>query len=142
MTVREVADVAADAGKQYVREARLNNYWGMRLFLLQRITGVGIVFYLFTHMMVIGSIAGGAGSFDRMLARMTDPPWFFLPLEFVLMLALLFHALNGIRVTVLEFGGLARHHKASVALMAAVGLALAFAGGALFYSYIMKAYAA
>lgn len=134
-----VIDEAFRVGKQHRDEARLNAYWGMRAFLAQRITGVAIMLYLFAHMAVIGSIARGPGAFDRMLRRVTEPSWLIAPLEFVLILVIGFHALNGIRVTVLEFGGLARRHRASVAVMAAVFVVLAAVGGVVFASRLLAA---
>jgi succinate dehydrogenase / fumarate reductase, cytochrome b subunit len=120
-------------GKQYLDEQSLNPYPGMRAYLWQRLTGIGITFYLFMHMIVIGSIARGPEAFDRMLGRVTHPAGILAPLEFLLILVIAFHALNGIRVITLEFGGLAKHHRVSVvAMMVAFGV-LAALGALLFF---------
>ncbi len=137
--MRPVVDEAVRIAKEPLDELQLNPYAGMRAFLWQRITGVAIVLYLFLHMTVIGTIARGPEAFDRMLRRVTEPPWLLAPLEFLLILIIGFHALNGIRVTVLEFGGLAKHHRASVLVMVVVFVVLAVGGGALFFTRFLHA---
>jgi succinate dehydrogenase / fumarate reductase, cytochrome b subunit len=132
-----VIEEATHIGKQYLDEQSLNPYPGMRAYLWQRLTGIGITFYLFMHMIVIGSIARGPDAFDRMLGRMTHPAGLLAPLEFVLLLAVAFHALNGTRVIVLEFGGLAKHHRISVVVMIATFVVLAVVGAILFFSRII-----
>lgn len=122
---------------QYRRELILNPLPGMYLMLLQRVTGLGIVFYLLMHIVVIGSVAGGPAGFDATLARVQDPKWLFKPLEFVLMATILLHALNGIRITVLDFRGLSRHNRASVVAMAAVFVPLAAIGGWILLSHVL-----
>jgi succinate dehydrogenase / fumarate reductase cytochrome b subunit len=123
---------------QYYREHLLNPHLGMKLFLLQRITGVGIAFYLLMHMTVIGSVRLGPASFDRMMVLVSEPAWLFKPLEVVLMAALLLHGLNGLRITILDFGSLARHHRVSIAVMAAAFVPLVAIGGYLFLSHIAQ----
>jgi len=122
---------------QYRRELILNPLPGMWSFALQRVTGLGIVFYLLMHIVVMGSVTGGPEGFDASLGRVQSPVIFFKPLEFVLMLVLLAHALNGIRITVLDFRGLSRHNRVSVAIMAAVFVIAAAAGGWLFLGHIL-----
>jgi succinate dehydrogenase / fumarate reductase cytochrome b subunit len=113
---------------EYRREVLLNPHAGMWLFLFQRITGVGLVVYLLMHITVIGSIGRSPEAFDRMMGRVTEPRWAIGPMEIVLFLVLLFHAVNGIRIGVIEFSSLARHHRASVVVMTAVALPLAILG--------------
>ncbi|MBD3175135.1 MAG: succinate dehydrogenase, cytochrome b556 subunit [Armatimonadia bacterium] len=122
---------------QYRRELILNPLPGMWSMVLQRLTGVGIVFYLLMHIVVIGSVAGGPGAFDESMARVQNPVMLFKPLEFILMVVLLLHALNGIRITVLDFGGLSRQNKVSVAIMTAVFVPLAAVGGWIFLSHML-----
>jgi succinate dehydrogenase / fumarate reductase, cytochrome b subunit len=132
-------DEAVHAARRQVDEVRLNPYPGMRALLWQRLTGVGITLYLFAHMAVIGSIARGPDAFDRMLRRVTEPSWVIAPLEFVLILVIAFHALNGIRVTVLEFGSLAKHHRASVLVMVVTLAMLVVLGGTVFFARLLGA---
>jgi succinate dehydrogenase / fumarate reductase, cytochrome b subunit len=120
-------------GKQYLDEQSLNPFPGNRAYLWQRLTGVGITGYLFMHMIVIGSIARGPQTFDKMLGRVTHPAGILAPLEFLLLLVIAFHALNGVRVTVLEFNGLAKHHRVSVLVMMAAFVVLAVVGAILFF---------
>lgn len=136
--MNDTARKAVSIVKRQVDEQSLNPYLGNRSLLAQRLTGLGITFYLFTHMLVIGSIARGPDAFDRMLLRVTHPEGVFAILEFLLLLLIGFHALNGIRVTALEFGGLTKRHRASVVVMLVVFCAAALVGGVAFFSRLAR----
>jgi len=123
---------------QYYREHLLNPHLGMKLFLLQRVTGLGIAFYLLMHITVIGSVRSGPQAFDAMMTRVSEPAWLFKPLEALLMAVLLIHGLNGLRITILDFGSLAKHHRVSIAIMAAAFVPLVAIGGYLFLTHIVS----
>lgn len=102
---------------------------GMWAWLLQRITGVALVFYLFLHIWVISfSAVGDKGlDFDRALALLQTP--FFIALDLLLLAAVLYHALNGIRILAFDLGiGIRAQAVLFWALMAVgvVALALGF----------------
>lgn len=127
-----------EAVKQYRRELRLNALPGMRCHLWQRLTGLGILGYLFMHITVIGSVSLGPDTFDRVIKRVTEPRWLLAPLEFLLLVVLVFHALNGLRIIALEFGTMARHHRLTVwAMMLGFGVLVAL-GGVMFLMYVLK----
>lgn len=75
--------------------------------MLQRITGLGLVFYLFTHIIVISTAQAGADTFDDVLAVFQTPV--FVVLDLFLAAAVLYHGLNGVRVILIDLGvGVAR----------------------------------
>lgn len=84
---------------------------GMWVWLLQRVTGLGLVFYVFLHLFVISySMAGQGGqSFTEVMKFMQAP--FFIVLEIILMAVVLYHALNGIRILLFDVGIGVRHQK-------------------------------
>lgn len=85
---------------------------GMFAWLLHRITGIGITFYLLFHIATIGTlIFMGGPDFNRSLAILMHNPW-FLSLDFLLLAAVLIHALNGIRILIIDFGVWILHQKA------------------------------
>ncbi len=71
-------------------------------FLLMRLTGIGLVVYLFLHLYVLRLLAQGPEAWDAFIALAKSPP--FLALDGLLILGLLYHALNGVRVTLLGLG--------------------------------------
>lgn len=100
----------------------------MWAWLLQRITGLALVFYLFLHIWVISFSAVGKDglSFDLVLTALQTP--FFIVLDLALLAAVLFHALNGIRILLFDLGIGVRSQKVLFGLFMAIGL-LAFGAG-------------
>ncbi len=71
-------------------------------FLLMRLTGIGLVAYLFIHLYVLRLLAQGPEAWDAFIATAKSPP--FLALDGLLILGILYHALNGVRVVLLGLG--------------------------------------
>jgi succinate dehydrogenase / fumarate reductase cytochrome b subunit len=71
-------------------------------FLLMRLTGIGLVIYLFLHLYVLRLLAQGPEAWDAFIATAKSP--LFLMLDGILILGLLYHGLNGLRVTLLWLG--------------------------------------
>lgn len=76
-----------------VRRRRL----GMWAYALNRITGIGLVVYLYLHLVVLSLLAQGASGWDAFIALAKTP--LFLALDVILLIGLLIHGLNGLRVT-------------------------------------------
>jgi len=70
--------------------------------MLQRITGLGLVFYLFAHIIVISTAQAGAETFDDVLTVLQMPV--FVVLDLFLAAAVLYHGLNGFRVILIDLG--------------------------------------
>jgi succinate dehydrogenase cytochrome b subunit len=75
---------------------------GGRALALHRITGLVIVFYLYMHLGVLSMLLIGSSAWSTFLSVVTAKS--FLALEVVLIAAVLFHALNGIRVAFVGSG--------------------------------------
>lgn len=71
-------------------------------FLLMRLTGIGLVVYLFIHLYTLRLLAQGPEAWDAFIAMAKSP--LFLTLDGLLVLGILYHALNGVRVTLLGLG--------------------------------------
>jgi len=99
---------------------------GMVAFMGQSISGLGIVIYLFMHIFVISSAVWrpGGGSFDRILQHLQQPQ--FIVGDLVLLLAVAFHGVNGLRILLLDAGIGVRRHKATfwVLMIAAIILVI------------------
>lgn len=100
---------------------------GFISFVLRRFTGIALVLYLFTHMWVIGSINSGPAAFDDRLALVQSP--FFKFLEIALLAAVVYHAIDGIRLLVVHYMGVTEYRKSLFYAAFAVSVILVLAGG-------------
>ena len=74
---------------------------GMWAWLFQRITAVLLFVGLATHLGATHLFAIGDLSYDNIADRLGS--WFFAGVDIVLLAAVLFHALNGFRMVVLDY---------------------------------------
>ena len=72
-------------------------------YALHRVTGLGMLFYFLLHIFVTGSRAGGAEKWEGWMNFFAQSP-FFATGEFLVFLAFIFHAVNGIRLVLVELG--------------------------------------
>ncbi len=75
---------------------------GWWAWLLQRLSGVALVGYLFLHIAVISTNQAGKETFDDVLIFLQTPV--FVALDLLLVATVLFHALNGVRVILFDLG--------------------------------------
>lgn len=69
---------------------------GMWAYALNRLTGLGLVLYLYIHLVVLRMLADGPSAWDSFIALARSPA--FLMLDVILLAGLLIHSLNGVRV--------------------------------------------
>lgn len=85
--------------------------WG---YTIQRVTGVGVAFYFLAHIVETGNVVGGvgvwyvpdyltAGNVWTATARFLRNPFFDLGLSLI-GFAVFYHTINGVRLTLTEFG--------------------------------------
>ena len=100
---------------------------GQWAFILNRLTGLGLLVYLFLHLGVLSMLAVGPGAWDGFVSTALTPA--FLALDVVLIFGLLFHGLNGLRITLVGLGLVVNRQQALfVALMVFGAIALLIAG--------------
>jgi succinate dehydrogenase / fumarate reductase cytochrome b subunit len=86
---------------------------GMWLWILHRLTGVGILGFLFLHIADTYLVGFGADYYNELLFLYKNPP--FRVLEWLLVGAVLYHGFNGVRVILMDFWSKAiDHHKTLV----------------------------
>lgn len=103
----------------------LNVKLGMWAWFFQRITGLALVFYVLLHIVLMSSSIWGGTTFDFILAILQSP--FFLVLDLFLILAVLYHGLNGIRIVLFDLGIGVRRQKAVLgAILAVVAVIFAY----------------
>jgi len=75
---------------------------GSLAFILNRLTGLGLTIYLALHLVVLGKLAQGPQAYDDFVAFSGSP--LIKTAEVVLILGVLFHGLNGLRLTMHALG--------------------------------------
>lgn len=99
---------------------------GMWAYALNRITGIGLVVYLYLHLGILSLLARGQSSWDSFISLARSP--FVLALDVILLAGILIHGLNGLRVALTGFDVGVRAQKAFfgvLMLVAAVALVAA-----------------
>lgn len=97
---------------------------GMWAYTLNRITGIGLVVYLYLHLAVLSLLTRGPGSWDAFVSLARSP--YILALDVILLAGALIHGLNGLRVALTGFDVGVKAHKALfVVLMLVAAVALA-----------------
>jgi succinate dehydrogenase / fumarate reductase cytochrome b subunit len=78
--------------------------WGFEryMYTLHRLTGLGLLAYFLLHIFVTSSRAFGENAWTSAMAQVTGPA--FRVGEFLVFAAFAFHALNGIRLVLVELG--------------------------------------
>ncbi|HTY61569.1 MAG TPA: succinate dehydrogenase [Acidobacteriota bacterium] len=71
-------------------------------YALHRLSGLGILAYFLMHIFVTGSRISGHAKWDQTMATLSNP--LFKIGEFLVFLAFAYHALNGIRLIMVELG--------------------------------------
>jgi succinate dehydrogenase / fumarate reductase cytochrome b subunit len=87
---------------------------GGRAFALNRLTGLSLVGYLYLHLAVLFLLSRGPDGWDRFVALASRP--FFLWLDVVLVVGLLVHGLNGVRLALVGTGLMVDRRALLVAL--------------------------
>ena len=84
-----------------VRKYR-EQFSGMTAHVIQRATGVLLLIYLFLHVRTIHELRNGPAAFNAALATFRSP--LFKLLEIALLGTVILHALNGVRITLIDLG--------------------------------------
>ena len=103
--------------------ARQIGSWG---FALNRLTALGLTFYLGLHLIVLSKLAQGQNAYDDFVVFAHQPLIKFS--EVILIAAVLFHGLNGLRLILHAIGMGVRKQKLSLGIV----LTLTVFGSALF----------
>jgi succinate dehydrogenase / fumarate reductase cytochrome b subunit len=101
-------------------------------FALNRITGLGLVLYLYLHLVVLSLLTQGPGAWDQFVDLALSPP--FLALDVLLLTGILIHGLNGIRVGLVGLGLVASRQKAMFLALMAIAALVALAGALRIFS--------
>jgi succinate dehydrogenase / fumarate reductase cytochrome b subunit len=106
-----------------------DQFSGMTAHIVQRVTGLLLLIYLFLHVRTIHELAKGPAAFNAALATFRNP--LIKLLEIALLGTVILHALNGVRITLIDLGwGHERQRRLFWAYTVGLG-ALIFLAGAI-----------
>ena len=74
---------------------------GQWSWMFHRITGVAVILYLFAHIVDTALVGWGPEAYNRVVGAYKNPAVHLL--ELGLVLAVLFHSINGIKITLIDF---------------------------------------
>ncbi len=95
---------------------------GLIAFALNRLSGIGLTAYLLLHLVVLTTFIRGERAWQVFVTLAKTP--MFVALDAVLILGMIIHGLNGIRVSLIGLGFGARHQKSMFNILMAIGLVL------------------
>lgn len=115
--------------KAYPPQVRYRLHPGYVAWILHRVTGLGLAIYLFMHIWVIHHISQGRQAFNEVMSVVQAPLFHFL--EVGLLACVLFHAINGVRVVMIDYAGAADKgpHKTWVWVVLAITAVFTVLGG-------------
>ncbi len=110
---------------------RYVKHYGTWAYILHRLTGLALTAYIMIHIYLVSGVHDPE-SFQEEMALFKSLP--FKLLEWGLFSVLIFHALNGIRIFIIDYFNGARFHKQLFTAVWIVGLILFGAMGLLMFS--------
>jgi succinate dehydrogenase / fumarate reductase cytochrome b subunit len=101
---------------------------GMWAWVGHRLTGIALVAYVFLHLSFIStaSMGDGEASFDSLMATTSQPLFVFM--DFLLVIVVIYHAMNGLRVVLFDLGLGIRRQKIVFWITMAVAAVLIIGG--------------
>ena len=109
---------------------------GMWAWLLHRVSGLVLVAYLFAHIIVISQAQRGSASFDKLFKTLESP--LFVVLDLVLLGAVLYHMMNGIRVLFFDVGVAIRRQKTLFAVAVGIGVVVLAVFAVVSFNFILS----
>lgn len=99
----ERCDVSINRGSAWGWVAYYRGQAGQWAWVLHRVSGIAVALFLLIHIIDTFAFGFGPEVYDALLALWAEPV--FLALQVPLYAAVVYHALNGIRVTIIDFWG-------------------------------------
>jgi len=109
---------------------------GSWAWIYHRITGIALIAYLFLHIYSLSTLTGGKEAFETKMSSFKTP--LFMIIEWLLLIFVLFHSLNGVRIVLVDWADGAKYHKALYRFTWIIGIVLFLAMGYLMFSHLLK----
>lgn len=107
---------------------------GSWAWILHRLAGLALIFYLSIHLWVINALTLGPDKYNDVMTFLASP--LFKILEAGLWGVILFHAFNGIRIVMVDFFKGSLFHKKLFVVLIAIAFALWAVGTYLLLSHV------
>ncbi len=107
---------------------------GSWAWILHRITGLGLTFYILMHIIALMTLLKGPAAFNEEMAFFRTPVFLFF--EWFLGALVMFHALNGIRIVLVDLGNGARYHKQVLTFVFVLGIIMIGGMGYLIFGHV------
>lgn len=120
----------------YLKEINLNRSINLFSFLLMRLTGIALSIFLFLHIWTIGQVQRGNDSFNSAMSAYNN--LFGWILEYLLLLAVLYHMFNGLRLIVADFYNLTERQKGLLWIVIVIVALIASASIFVFFPIIPR----
>ena len=118
MTGVHTKNVNRSVLRRFVKRTAKRQWLGVEgcAWVLHRLTGLALVAFLLVHLYTLSSVQGGEAAFDRAMKALERP----LPKigELLLLLAILFHGLNGLRLILINILPRVNHKIMAYAVIA------------------------
>ncbi len=110
---------------------------GMWAWVGQRLTGLLLVVYVFLHLSFLSQASMSHKSFDDLMVTMSQP--LFVLMDFLLVCAVIYHAMNGARVVLFDMGiGIRKQKLVFWVMMAIAAIIVLVAFYVLFNEGLLK----
>jgi succinate dehydrogenase / fumarate reductase cytochrome b subunit len=108
----------------FIGDFFLNLRWSTIAFYGMRVTGLALAFFLLLHLFSVGQIAWSEKAFDKTMGAYDTKLFHFG--EYFVLLAVLFHVANGMRVMIGDFFAVTKTQRAIllVTMLAAFAIAV------------------
>ena len=93
---------------------------GSWAWILHRVTGLGLTIYILIHIIALTGLLKGPAAFNEEMKLFSSPLFVFG--EWFLGVLVMFHAINGVRIVLIDLGNGARYHKEILALVYALSV--------------------
>lgn len=126
---QEPSSTAAQKNPVVDQDSPLQRYrlrTGMFAWILHRLTGLGLVAYLILHVWGLRALTDPE-AFNALIAEYHSP--IFKLGEFLLLIGVAYHALNGLRIVLIDFLGWSPQQKRLFFTLGIVALAVIVVGG-------------
>lgn len=120
---------ASTSEQTHTESSRFQRYrvrTGMFAWLMHRLTGIGLVAYLIIHIWGLRALTSPE-AFNELITKYHGP--IFKIGEFLLLIAVAYHAMNGLRIVLIDFLGWSPNQKKLFWTLGAVTLVIILVGG-------------
>ncbi len=112
--------------KECLNDLIRNRNPGMYAFWIHRITGVAVTLFLCLHIWTLSSVFRGKEAYDYTISKFDTKIGYGF--QYILLIAVAIHLLNGIRITIADFWHLTRIQKKLFWLSAFIFFIIAIVG--------------